>query len=69
MSKFKIFKNLKNYEITCKIRGHHEPENNDVSDFILNMKFPKETYCQDCGFSLELEIDDDNPKYYWVNET
>ncbi len=68
MSMFKILKNLKDYEIVCKKRGHHEPESKDVSDFIKNTAFPKETFCQDCGFILELKLDDEDSNAYWIQE-
>ena len=65
---FKILKNLKNYEIICKKKGHHEPKSKDVLDFIKNKRFPKETFCQDCGFALELKLDDEDTNAYWIHE-
>ncbi len=68
MSMFTILKNLKNYEFVCKRRNHHEPYHEDESDFLSNSKFPKITYCVDCGFALELKLDEDDPESYWIQE-
>ena len=65
---FRILKNLKNYEFVCKRRNHHEPNLEDELDFLENLKFAKQTYCNDCGFALELKIDEDDPESYWINE-
>ena len=65
---FGIRTNLKNYELVCKIRDHHEPLDEDVADFKKNVKFPKSTYCRDCGCSLELKIDQEDSGHYWIRE-
>ena len=68
MIMFEILKNLKTYEFTCKKRHHHEPLDTDLKDFLTNNKFTKQTVCQDCGFSLELKLDDNDPDIYWIDE-
>ena len=65
---FRIVKNLARYEIVCKRRNHHEPNQADLEDFIKNPSFRKETFCKDCGSSLELELDDGNSQHYWIRE-
>jgi len=64
---FKILKDFKNYEFICKRRNYHKPNPEDEIDFLKNNKFRKVTYCEDCGFALELKLDDD-PESYWVQE-
>lgn len=63
-----LVSNLKNYELVCKRRSSHAPLLEDKEDFIHNAKFPKETYCKDCGVALELKLDEDDPNMYWVRE-
>ena len=65
---FKILKNWTNYELICKKRDRHEPLRAELMDFKENPKFPKKTRCQDCGFEIELKIDEDDSGYYWVKE-
>ena len=65
---FKILKDMKNYEMICKKRDHHEPNQEDVEDFIKNRKFPKETFCTDCGIALELKLDADDDEAFWIRE-
>ena len=67
MHLLQTFKDLKN-EIVCKKRGHHEPIDEDISDFIKNSKFAKETYCKDCGCALELKLDEEESESYWIKE-
>ena len=67
MTIFQIIKNLKNYEITCKRNGH-KPTKDDLQDFLNNTKFPKTTQCEECGFMLELKLDENDEDYYWTNE-
>ena len=64
----KILKNLKDYDLVCKKRDYHEPNPDDLEEFIKNSKFPTETFCKDCGFALELRTDDEDPDFYWVQE-
>lgn len=68
MSMFKILKNLKNYGFICKRRNYHQPNSEDEDDFLENPKFPKETYCKDCGFALELKLDEEDNEFYWIQE-
>ena len=68
MAMFQILKDLKNYEMVCKKRGHHEPKPEDVLLFIADVEHPKETYCIDCGSTLELRLDDEDSTKYWIQE-
>lgn len=68
MTMFKILQNFKNYEFICKRRNHHKPNSEDEVDFLKNPKFRKETYCEDCGFGLELRLDEEDIESYWIQE-
>ena len=57
------------YDTTCKIRNYHDPNPEDLEDFLKNTKFKKETRCVDCDFPIELVQDEEEEEYYWVRET
>lgn len=65
---FKILKNIKNYVVICKIRNAHNPDPEDALDFLNNPKFPKQTRCIDCGFDLEIRVDECDPEFYIIQE-
>lgn len=64
---FEIVKSFAKYELVCKRRNCHEPNPEDLEDFLKNPAFRKETFCKDCGFMLELAQGDDKSKY-WIDE-
>ena len=68
MGIIRTLKNIKNYELVCKLRNSHIPHLEDLNDFKKEPKFPVDTYCEDCGVSLELKKNADDPNAYWVKE-
>jgi len=63
-----IVKSLVKYETVCRRRNCHEPNPEDLEDFVKDLTFPKETFCQDCRFMLELKPDEDDKSRYWIEE-
>ena len=68
MPMIKILKSLARYEIICKKHGEHKPQSEDLEDFVKNPKFTKETQCEDCGFSLQLTLDENDDDIFWITE-
>ncbi len=63
-----IIKHFIKYETTCKRRKYHNPNPEDLEDFLKNMKFGKETFCVDCDAAIELKQDEDDEESYWVKD-
>ena len=63
-----IFKSLTRYELTCKRKGEHTAVSEDLYDFVRNPKFTKETQCEDCGFKLQLVLDEHDSDLFWTRE-
>ena len=56
------------YDIICRRRNSHRPNEKDLESFLNDMEFKKETVCLDCGFLLEIEQDEHDRKSYWIYE-
>ena len=65
---FQIIKSLVKYETVCRRRNCHEPNPEDLDDFVKNLALPKETFCKDCESMLELRQDEDDESKYWITE-
>jgi hypothetical protein len=68
MQIIQFLKDCKDYEWICKRRNNHKPNSVDLEEFLKNKKIPKDTFCEDCRFPLELLEDKEDEQSYWVNE-
>lgn len=63
-----VFQIMKRYELVCRRRDRHEPLKEDVDEFMNCNMGTKNTTCIDCGCALQLELDDEDPTFFWVKE-
>ena len=64
-----ILQIIKKYELICKRRNYHDPNEVALNDFFDNKRPCINTECVDCGCALQITLDDDDDSNtYWIQE-
>jgi len=68
MPVLKVLKNATNYALICRPRNEHKVDRDEELEFVRDPKFTRTVQCLDCGFDLELKLDETNNELYNIRE-
>jgi len=63
-----ILQIMKKYELICKRRNYHNPQETDLDKFLNEDTVNVNTECVDCGCALQLLSDEFDSETYWIKE-